>query len=163
MMNAGRRDNTDMSDEITFDDCCRLILEQGPPRPEDACPDDWDFRRHLLLLLNKEFGIDWRYDDEYQFDRDAPAIARTLVKYYPGIVDPFAEWLEYTSIQGEDEVLTAHYPSLANAAADLKQRYVAFFSDLLLLRWPEAAHRNTSWQQLRALGLVVPDKFLDEF
>jgi hypothetical protein len=46
-----------MSEEITFDDCCRLILEQGPPRHERVAPDKSDYRRGLFALLNEEFGI----------------------------------------------------------------------------------------------------------
>ena len=144
-----------MSAEITFDHCCQLILEQGAPSHVCVSPGRPDFRRDLLALLNKEFGIDWNECDEFDRDRGVPAITRSLTRHYADIVDPFAAWLEYTSVKGEEEVWNTHRSDIIDAAAVMKQRFVTFLRDLLLLRWPEAARRTTSWKRLRALGLVV--------
>src|SRR5450631_2415429 len=88
-----------MSDEITFDDCCRLILEQGLPDRAYADPDKPDYRRDLLALLNKEFGIRWQdTDDLTPRDRRVPAIAPSLVRHNKTITDPFSEWFEYAPV-----------------------------------------------------------------
>jgi hypothetical protein len=150
------RTKAPMSDKITFDDCCRIILEQGPPRHEPVAPDKPDYRRDLLALLNKEFGIDWNDNDGFQQDKGVPAITRSLTRDYACVADPFAGWLEYTPVKGEEEVWDTHQARVSDAATELRQRFVAFFRDLLLLRWPEAAQRTTSWTRLRAFGLVVP-------
>jgi hypothetical protein len=71
-----------MSDQITFDDCCRLILEQGLPDRAYADPDKPDYRRDLLALLNKEFGLRWEDTDGWTLrDRRVPAIAASLVRH----------------------------------------------------------------------------------
>src|SRR5208282_2214173 len=145
-----------MSDQITFDDCCRLILEQGAPPHNRPAPDKSDYRRDLLAVLNKEFGIDWNDTDEFPPKREVAAIMSSLVRDYGRIVDPFSGWLEYTPVEGEEEVWHEHQAGIRDAAMVMRQRFVAFFRDLLLLRWAEAAHRTTSWTRLRALGLVVP-------
>jgi hypothetical protein len=54
------------------------------------------------------------------------------------------------------EVWKAHRAGIGDAAMVLGQSFVAFFRDLLLLRWPKAAYRTTTWARLQALGLVVP-------
>jgi hypothetical protein len=158
-----------MSDQITFDDCCRLILEQGAPDHNRPGPDKSDYRRDLLAVLNKEFGIDWNDTDEFQLsptvldvvghllNGDVPYMATSLVRDYGGISDPFSGILEYTFAKGEQDVWKAHKAGIKDAAMVTRQRFVAFFHDLLLLRWPEAAHRSTSWTRLRALGLEVPE------
>lgn len=164
-----------MLDDITFDDCCRLILEQGPPVREPPGPDKTDYRRDLLALLNKEFGIDWNGTDQTQmaavvwdaegngWNEGIPAIATSLIRQYSAITDPFSGILEYTFARGEMEVWEAHQADIGNALTAMKQRFVALFRDLLLLLWPKAAHRTTSWGTLRALGLVVPVYDPDEF
>ena len=80
-----------------------------------------------------------------------------MIKAYPDIVDPFAGLLEYTPMKGEWDVWKSHQPGLIDAATVMRQRFIAFFRDLLLLHWPEAADRTSSWARLRALGLVVPE------
>ena len=153
-----------MSDEITFDDCCRLILEQGSPGRAYADPHNPNYRRDLLALLNKEFGICWEDTDGWHSrDRRVPAIASSLVRLYGTITDPFSGFIEYTSMKGEMEVWKMHQPAIGDAAAILRQCYVAFFRDLLLLCWPEAAHRTTSWTRLQELGLVMPTYDPDDF
>jgi hypothetical protein len=153
-----------MSDELTFDDCCRLILEQGPWRTATADPHNPNYRRDLLALLNKEFGICWEDTDGWHSrDPRVPAIAPSLVRHYETITDPFSGWLEYTPVKGEMEVLKVHQPAIGDAAEVLRQRCVAFFRDLLLLRWPEATHRTTSWIRLQELGLVMPAYDPDAF
>jgi len=164
-----------MSDEITFNDCCRMILEQGAPVRQPVAPDKPDYRRDLLLLLNKEFGIQWNDTDETQsspivWDADqvpwnggVPYFATSLVQSYGGITDPFSKYLEYTFVEGEMEVWKAHQAGVGDAATAMRQRFVTLFRDLLLLRWPKAASRTTSWTKLRALGLVVPVYDPDDF
>jgi len=109
-----------MSDEITFTDCCRMILEQGPSRGARATPDNPDYRRDLLFLLNKEFGIKWNdtgktersptvWDgDGNSWNGGVPYIATSLVRHYVGIADPFSEYIEYTFATGEREIWKAH-------------------------------------------------------
>lgn len=153
-----------MSDEITFDDCCRLILEQGPPNRTCADPDKPDYRRDLLKLLNKEFDIRWEdTDDHPPQDKRLPVIAPSLVRHYGTITDPFSGWFEYTPAPGEMDVLTVHQPAIGDAVALLRRRYVAVFHDLLLLAWPGAARRTTSWTRLKELGLVIPADDPDDF
>jgi hypothetical protein len=152
-----------MSDQITFDDCCRLILEQGAPPHDHPTPDKSDYRRDLLAVLNKEFGIDWNDTDEFPPKREVAAITSSLVRAYNGIADPFFGWLEYTPVKGEGEVLHMHQAGICNAATDMRQRFVALFRDLLLLRWPKAADRISSWTRLRSLGIVVPVYDRDDF
>jgi hypothetical protein len=146
-----------MSDEITFDDCCRIILEQGPLDRAYADPTNPDYRHDLLALLNAEFGIHWEDTDEAaRRDRRMPGITPGLVRHYQTITDPFAGWLEYAPVEGEMEVFQAHRAAIVDAAAMLRQHCAAYFRDLLLLRWPGAAHRTTSWTRLQEMGLVIP-------
>lgn len=153
-----------MSNEITFDDCCRLILEQGPRERADTDPNQPDYRRDLLALLNTEFGIRWEdTDGSTPRDRRVPAMTASLVRHYKTVTDPFSGWLEYTPVKGEMEVLQVHQPAIGDAAATLRQCCVVFFRDLLLLRWPKAAHRTTSWTRLQELGLVTPVYDPDDF
>ncbi len=154
-----------MSDTITFEDCCRLILEQGPPaRPNDD-PDKQDYRRNLLALLNQEFCIQWEDTDGLApWDKRLPAITLTLVRHYKTITDPFSGWLEYAPVEGEMEVLTGSPALRWGCGGRPKARLPrALFRDLLLLRWPAAAHRTTSWTRLQELGLVVPNHDPDDF
>jgi hypothetical protein len=164
-----------MSHQITFDDCCRLILEQGPPDHNRPAPDKSDYWRDLLAVLNKEFGVDWNDTDEFQFSSTAwdavghllnggvPYMAASLVRDYGGISDPFSGILEYTFAKGEQDVWKAHKADIKDAAMVMRQRFVAFFRDLLLLRWPNAANRTSSRTRLRALGLEVPVDDPDDF
>jgi hypothetical protein len=157
-----------MSDTITFGDCYRIILEQGLPVHGSSTPEKPDCRRDLLALLDKEFGIGWKETDEAQslpivwdaegnpWNGGMPAIAISLVRHYGGVIDPFAEHLEYTFAKSEMKVWKARQTGLGDATMTMKQRFVDLFRDLLLLRWPQAADRTTSWTKLRALGLVVP-------
>ena len=152
-----------MFDEITFEDCCRLILEQGPPDRGRADPEQPTYRRDLLALLNKEFSICWEDTGDWRpRDRRVPAIAPSLVRHYKTITDPFSGWLEYTPLRGEMVVLNRHQLAIGDAAATLRKCCVTFFRDLLLLRWPEAAHRTTSWTRLQELGLVIPTEAPDD-
>lgn len=164
-----------MADEITFDDCCRIILEQGLPVGQHVAPGNADYRRDLLALLNKEFGIEWDGTDTFQnlpIVRDAeenlwnggiPAIAASLVRHYGGVSDPFSGYLEYTFAKDEMAVWKVHQTGMCDAATALKQCFVGLFRDLLLLRWPKATDRTTSWARLRAFGLVEPVYDPDEF
>jgi hypothetical protein len=164
-----------MPDEITFDDCCRIILEQGPLVDRPYAPDRATYRRDLLALLNKEFGIEWNDMDKFQSSPDVlsaegrrlnqgvPAIAENLVRHYGEVPDPFSGYYEYTFAKREMEVWKAHETLISDAATAMKRCLVGFFRDLLLLRWPKAAHRTTSWTKLRAHGLVEPTDELDFF
>src|SRR4051794_13801149 len=51
------------------------------------------------------------------------------------------------------QVLDRHTNDLQVSELALKRCWDTLFRDLLLLRWPEAAHRTTSWSRLHALGL----------
>lgn len=51
-----------MADEITFDDCCRIILRDWPFRRDHIVPALRDYKRHLLALLTQEFGIEWHHE-----------------------------------------------------------------------------------------------------
>lgn len=147
---------------IDFDDCCRTILEGWRGRRDSAPPELRDYQRQLLSLLTKEFGISW--DDrwvETLDDRSLPVLIRTMPRAYAGLVGPFAAWLEICPLPGEPEVWHRHTTDLEAAEVALKQHWVALFRDLLLLRWPEAAHRRTSWLRLRQLGLGDPVDELD--
>jgi hypothetical protein len=78
--------------------------------------------------------------DGNRWNGGVPHIAASLVRPYGTITDPFSGYLEYTPAKGEWDVWEAHRGGIGDAAVVLKQRYVAFFRDLLLLRWPDAAH-----------------------
>ena len=45
------------SDEITFDDCCRLILEQGLPPREPAVPGKPDYRGICSLCSTRSSAL----------------------------------------------------------------------------------------------------------
>lgn len=112
--------------------------------------------------MTKEFGIRW--DDEWvesPHRAGIPVLVTTTLQDYARLVSPFARYIEYTPLPGEQEVWRRHKSDLQAAKVALKQHWVAFFRDLLLLRWPEAAHRRTSWARLRQLGLGDPVDELD--
>jgi hypothetical protein len=143
-----------MSDEITFEDCCRIILDDWRWRQDGIVPELLHCKRELLALLNQEFDIDWS-DERLDHPRDdgLPALVSSMPRDYGSLAGPFACWLEYTMLPGEQVVLDRHTNDLRASELAFKQRWVELFRDLLLLRWPGAAHRKTSWSRLRGLGL----------
>ncbi len=153
-----------MPDEITFDDCCRIILEDWRWRQDDNEPELLDYKRNLLTLLNKEFGIGW-VDKSLELPQHEglPALVTTMPRDYGGLAGPFASWIEYDFLSGEQKVLDLHRKELAVAETALKQRWIALFRDLLLMRWPDAVRRKTSWARLRDLGLGEPVDEIDFF
>jgi len=105
-----------MPDEITFDDCCRIILEDWRWRRDDNEPKLLDYKQSLLMLLNKEFGISW-VDEwlELPQHEGLPALVTTMPRDYAGLADPFASWMEYDFLSGEQKVLDRHREELAVA------------------------------------------------
>lgn len=151
-----------MPDEITFDDCCRIILQDWRWRQDSIVPELLHYKRELLALLNEEFDISWR-DEGLGLPRDdaLPALVSTMPRDYGRLASPFACWLEYRMIPGEQNVLVRHRNDLRASEMAFKQRWVELFRDLLLLRWPEAKHRTTSWSRLHDLGLGEPLSAID--
>lgn len=152
-----------MADEITFDDCCRTILSGWRLRRDDIAPVLRDYHRTLLTLMTQEFGIAWEDDWEFARRERLPALVSTMPEGYAGLNSPFSRYLEYKPRPGEMDVLERHRGELEAAEGALKQRWVALFRDLLLLRWPEAASRTTRWARLEELGLGKPVDELDFF
>jgi hypothetical protein len=152
-----------MAEEITFGECCRIILEDWKWRRDGIATELRDYKRELLALLNREFGIEWR--DEAQLEsarrQGLPLIALTMPKDFAAIASPFARWLEYSFAPGEREIIELHREFLRSAESAHRERWVALFRDLLLLRWPEAAQRSSSWTRLRSLGLGEPVDEMD--
>jgi hypothetical protein len=160
---------------ITFYDCCRMILQQGPPDRARVFADQPNYRRDLFFLLNKEFGIEWNDSDPCEPSRSVrdadgrfwregvPYIAGDLVRHYCQVTVPWSGYLEYTYVKGEMEVWKTEEGGIVYGVTALKECFVAFFHDLLLLRWPDAKYRTTSWEKLEALGLGErvddPDNF----
>jgi hypothetical protein len=142
--------------EITFDDCCRLILE-GWLR-EDASSVQKSYRQSLLELLSKEFGISWRddIDSRAAYEEGLPLLLSTIPGDYARRVNPFACWFEYTPIPGEMEVLRPHFDQFGADERKSSQPWIALFRDLMLLRFPDAAHRKTSRARLRTLSDFPP-------
>jgi hypothetical protein len=72
-----------MPDEITFDDCCRIILQDWRWRQDSIVPELLHYKRELLALLNEEFDISWR-DEGLGLPRDdaLPALVSTMPRDY---------------------------------------------------------------------------------
>ena len=146
-----------------FQDCCRIILEDFRWRCAVTSSDQRTYRRQLLAMLNNAFGIEWHDDsDRLPHDKGLPLIVLGMPEAYARIVEPFDGVLEYSPLPGEMAVFHRHKDGLSAETYALKERWVALFRDLLLLRWPEAADRQTSWSDLRRLGLGNPPD-ADEF
>ena len=153
-----------MTDTITFEDFCRIILTDWRWRRDGVAPALRDYKRHLLTLLGQEFGVTWDDDAEWHADAGGvSALALTMPRDFAGIASPFARWLEQRPQPGERAVLEQHQDAIIAAEGELKQRWLALFRDLLRLRWLKAGQRTTSWTRLRALGLGDPVDELDFF
>jgi hypothetical protein len=77
--------------------------------------------------------------------------------------EPFAGYLCYRHADGEQEAAASHLGAIGAQTAELRARWQAYFRDLLLIRWPDAAFRTTSWARLRELGLGEPVDEIDFF
>jgi hypothetical protein len=153
-----------MTDEITFDDCCSIILEDWRWRKGGVAPGLRQYKQDLLALLTNEFGIDWHDEKTGSTDHDgSPAILSTIPEDYARLVSPFDRWIEYSVVPGEQEVFDRHTDGLNADLTTLKHHWVVLFRDLLLLQWPKAAFCKTSWTRLRALGLGDPVDEIDFF
>ena len=151
-----------MPDKIDFDECCRIILNDWRWRQSDIAPPLREYKQKLLALLNQEFGIEWHDDlSETARHETLPALTATMPEDYAGLVSPFDRWIEYSPVPGETEILDRYRDRFALAEAAIKQRWIGLFRDLLLLHWPEAAHRTTSWARLTDLGLSEPVDEID--
>ena len=146
-----------MSAQITFQDCCRIILEDSRWRRAGAPSDRRTYHLKLLALLNEAFEIDWR-DDEWGcgHDRLLPRIVLDMPQAYARLVGPFDGVLEYSPLPGEMSVIDRHKVRLSAETDALKELWIALFRDLPLLRWPGAADRRTTWSDLRRCGLGDP-------
>lgn len=143
-----------MTDAISFEDFCWIILKDWRWRRDGVAPALSDYKRQLFRPLSQEFGISWDDDGEWRSDTGGvPALALTMPRDFAGIASPFARWLQYRPKPGERVVLDRHQEVIASAEHELQRCWLALFRDLLLLHWPEARQRTTSWTRLRALGL----------
>src|ERR1700733_4699768 len=98
-----------MSDEITFEDCYRTILEDWRWRQDGIVPELLHYKRELLALLNQEFDINWSDEGPYRARDDGlPALVSTMPRDYACLVSPFACWLEYRMLPGEQVILDLH-------------------------------------------------------
>jgi hypothetical protein len=157
-----QRSKGDMSDEITFDDCCRIILEDWRWRQDGNVPELLRYKRESLALLNQEFDIKWSDEGLHRPSDDGlPALVSTMPRDYARLISPFACWMEYRMLPGEQVILDRHTTDLRASEMALKRHWVELFRDLLLLRWPEAVHRKTSWSRLHDLGLGEPPDEID--
>ena len=81
-----------MSDEITFEDCCRIILDDWRWRQDGIVPELLHCKRELLALLKfQEFDIDWS-DERLDHPRDdgLPALVSSMPRDYGSLAGPFA-------------------------------------------------------------------------
>ncbi|KAA2211360.1 hypothetical protein [Teichococcus oryzae] len=142
-------------DRITFEECCRIILEGWKLRQAGARPDTRAYNRQLLDLLTVEFDIIWRDDWTPRQMRSAgvPMVLPSMARRFADLAGPYSSFLEYASRPGEAEVQLRHRRRLQECGAAHRQAWVELFRDLMLLRWPEAAERCSTWSRLRALGL----------
>lgn len=152
-------------DELTFEDCCRTILEDWPLRQEGARQDSRDYHQRLLSLLTSEFEIEWQ-DDWGTGDarrRGIPMVLHSMPRRFPRNLGPYSGFVEYSFAPGERQVSLLYRRRLGEGEATLRQGWVDLFRDLALLCWPEAASRSTSWTHLRTLGLGNPPDDDDDF
>ena len=123
----------------------------------------------LLDLMTQELGVVW-HDDPDQLQEawkmpggdgeTMPHILRSICEMYDGIREPFRDFLSYSPVVGEKAVLDVNLDPIAVATNHLRLCWQAWLRDMLLLRWPEAATRTTTWERLTELGLGEP--VLDE-
>ncbi|BDG74043.1 hypothetical protein [Roseomonas fluvialis] len=92
-----------------------------------------------------------------------PSILRTICDSYAGIERPFDSFLEYRPGEREREILDAHIGGIDRATDALRKLWQRWLRDMLLLRWPDAASRTTSWERLAELGLGKPVDAADYF
>ena len=85
-----------MHDEITFHDCWRIFLDDWGCCQASTVPVLRDYKRHVLALLNDEFGIGWHdeWSDDAR-DKRLPALLSTMLREYARIVSPFVGWNEH--------------------------------------------------------------------
>lgn len=146
-----------MSDEISFEVGCRIMLDGWRWRQKWVAEPLQEYHQDLLLLLCEEFGVVWPEDSD---DLVGPQLLSMLPRHYSSVTSVFSGILEYRFVAGEEAVISRHREALEADEGALKDRYAALFHDLMLLRWPEASGRRTSWSRLRSLGL---GESVDEF
>jgi len=157
---------------LTIGDLAAAILDGWNSR-RNAAPQLAEYRCRLVSLLCGDLGVGW-HDSEKDL-RDAwegqhprksgggmPAILPRLPEKYSCIQEPFAGYLCYRHADGEQEAAASHLGAIGAQTAELRARWQAYFRDLLI-RWPDAAFRTTSWARLRELGLGEPVDEIDFF
>lgn len=166
---------------ITVDGLCAEILDGWMLRKRST-GDLGDYHRTLLGLICRELGIEW-HDDMKKLrhvweaspaglhlgDKAAihwvrmPYLLDGMQERYHQIRTPFAGILEYDFAEGEEKVFESHRHGISDATEALRLRWQAYLRDMLLLRWPEAAFRSTTWTRLAELGLPKRPDDMDDF
>lgn len=166
---------------ITIDGLCAEILDGWMLR-QHTPGERGSYHRTLLELMCREFGIEW-HDDMNELrhvwesspaglhlgDKSAirwvrmPYMLDGMLERYDQIQTPFAGVLEYDFAEGEQKIFESHCQWIGDATQALRIRWQAYLRDMLLLRWPEAASRSTTWARLAELGLPNRPHDLDDF
>ncbi len=92
-----------------------------------------------------------------------PYVLRSLPRVYTGLVAPLDGMMEYGCTRAETKVMDAHLPGIAAATRELRSSWQRYLGDLLLIRWPEAAGRETTLAVLQSQGLGEQPDEMDYF
>lgn len=82
-----------------------------------------------------------------------PVILQSICESYSAIETPFDSYFEYHAEPQEQAILAAHLGGIDRATDELRKLWQKWLRDMLLLRWPGAASRTTTWERLAELGL----------
>ena len=154
-------------DTITFTVFAAEILAGHVFRRADVPRKLREYKQRLLDLMCAEFGIPWRDGDLPDLSRPedwdspnfgrnphgVPRVLETMTSYYAGLVGPMEGYYSYATVLGEEAVHSEHLPAIHRRTEVLRADWLHFFRDLLLVAWPEAAGKTTTWSRLRELGL----------
>ncbi len=134
--------------EVTFAHLCQIILEEGSLRQNHGDPDVRNYHRRMLAVLVEDFGIEWkdRWDPVHFRSRGLPTVLRSMFRSFLGTPHPYSSYLEYIFLRDEEEIWLRHKSRFGNDEAIRRQAWYDLFHDLMLLRWPEAAHSKSTWR-----------------
>jgi hypothetical protein len=158
--------------ELDMVDLCTVILDGWHNRTQ-AHDDLKAYHGKKLEIMCAEIGVVWR-DDWNELCRawgdwplgastcrasaSPPYVLRTIYSNYRGIQEPMSGISCYSYATGEEAVHARHLSLIRENTVGLRGRWREVLLELLLLRWPEAIGRTTTWKRLRKLGLPeAPD------
>jgi hypothetical protein len=106
---------------------------------------------HLRFeLLSRALGLPARWNEDHRTPRMIDPLGEESVR-----TGFFSQFLEYTPLRGEMEIIKQNMIEIKAAEASLRERLLDCAEELLLQFWPEMQGKAVDNDQLVSMGLPV--------